>query len=300
MAHFLLILICLIAGYLLKSAKGFPENAAAGLKAFIVYFCLPAVALKYLPAMKLSAEVLLPFASSWLVWGVSWLLFRMLGKWRGWSKKTTAALTIMGGLSNTSFVGFPLISAWFGADYISYALFADQGAFLVMATVGIALAERTQTGASSLRQLLHRLLKFPPFVAFLLGLLLQWVPLPAFWFDLMGQLSAPLVPLALVSVGLQLDFKEPFHNWKQLGLGLGYKLVLAPLFVLALYFFVMQTINPYTEIAVFESAMAPMVTAFIICTQYNIQPRLAAMMVGVGIPLSLLTTAGWYAVIAAF
>lgn len=300
MTHFLLIIICLVAGYFLKFTKGFPEHAAEGLKAFIVYFCLPAVALKYLPAMRLTSEVLLPFASSWLVWGGSWLLFRLLGKWRGWSTPTIAVLTIMGGLSNTSFVGFPLIAAWYGESFISYALFADQGAFLVMATVGISMATRAQHGTTAFPALLKRLLRFPPFLAFLLGLALQAVPLPNFWFDLMGKLAAPLVPLALVSVGLQIDFREKFTAWKHLALGLGYKLILAPLFVMALYFGVLKITTPYTTIAVFESAMAPMVTAFIICTQYNLQPRLAAMMVGIGIPVSLLTTAAWYAIMAAF
>jgi predicted permease len=116
----------------------------------------------------------------------------------------------------------------------------------------------------------------------------------------MDKLSTPLVPLALVSVGLQLNFKEKFSEWRYLGIGLFYKLLIAPLIVLIVLRFIVKDTTIFSEIAVFESGMAPMVTAFIIASQYNLRPKLAGMLVGIGIPLSLLTTAAWYTILHYF
>lgn len=46
--------------------------------------------------------------------------------------------------------------------------------------------------------------------------------------------------------------------------------------------------------------MSPMITAAIVASSYGLKPKLSSMMVGVGIPLSLLTTAIWYYVLKAF
>jgi len=40
--------------------------------------------------------------------------------------------------------------------------------------------------------------------------------------------------------------------------------------------------------------MPPMITAGIIAVEHDLEPELVALMVGVGIPLSFLTLAGWW------
>ena len=40
--------------------------------------------------------------------------------------------------------------------------------------------------------------------------------------------------------------------------------------------------------------MPPMIGAGIVAAQANLAPRLVSLMVGVGIPLGLFTTTGWY------
>ena len=46
-----------------------------------------------------------------------------------------------------------------------------------------------------------------------------------------------------------------------------------------------------------EAGMAPMVTASILAASHNLRPRLAGMMVGVGVPVSFVTLAIWYYVL---
>jgi predicted permease len=296
MENLLLIIICLVAGYALRNHPSFAGNGAAALRTFIVYFCLPAVVLKYIPALEPDSAVWGSLASGFVVWAGAWVLFKAWGTCRGWDRQTIAVLILMAGLGNTSFVGFPLIATWFGDAWISYAIFADQSAFLVMATLGISLATRTATGTFDLKVQIRKLTHFPPFIAFIIavGLQLAGWTLPNFWTPLMSLLSAPLVPLAIFSVGLQLNFQERFTEWPLVIKGLLYKLMIAPFIVWLLFKNAIQSENPYAIMAVFEAAMAPMITAFILASQYGIRPKVAAMLVGVGIPVSVLTTGLWY------
>lgn len=291
MENFLLILVCLLSGVALQKVKSFPKGAHIALNAFVIYFCLPAVAFKFVPFIQFEKAYALPYFSSWIVWLGSWLLFSFLGKKFRWEHKTTATLILMSGLGNTSFIGFPLIEAFYGADTIRIALFADQGGFLVLSTVGIATA---LGGGISGLHLIRKMLVFPPFIAFLLALSLQMVELPLWWEPLMSKLSAPLVPLALVSVGLQLRLGEKYLEGRKWIVSLFYKLFAAPTGVALLYVFLLNNKSVYSQISIVESAMAPMVTAFVLVSQHNLNVALAARIIGVGIPLSLLTTSLWW------
>jgi predicted permease len=51
------------------------------------------------------------------------------------------------------------------------------------------------------------------------------------------------------------------------------------------------------EVAVVESAMAPMITACILAASYGLHPKLASLMVGLGVPVSCLTLSLWYLIL---
>ena len=51
------------------------------------------------------------------------------------------------------------------------------------------------------------------------------------------------------------------------------------------------------KVTVLETAMAPMITGSIVAISNNLEPKLASLMVGVGIPLSFFTLAIWYGIL---
>jgi predicted permease len=255
---------------------------------------IPAVALKYIPAIRWSNDLLLPAIMPLIVWSGSWLVFKLYALKFPLSPDTRTVLTLMAGLGNTSFVGFPLIQAYYGEHAISIAVISDQITFVLMATVVAMMA----MGASGNQRpgvavIILKLLQFPPFIAFLLALIL-----PRF-FDLSSlnpffdKIAVTLVPLALFTVGLQLNFSGWRSELKLLLPGLGYKLIVAPALVAAVAFaFHLRGLVP--QIGIFEAAMAPMITASVIADQYQLNPKLANLMVGTGILLSFFTTALWW------
>jgi malate permease and related proteins len=83
-----------------------------------------------------------------------------------------------------------------------------------------------------------------------------------------------------------------------LSVGLGFRLFVAPLALVLLYCALRQAGDPVAKVAMLEMAMPPMLGASIIAMEHDLEPDLVALLIGIGVPLSMLTTFGWWSVIA--
>jgi len=155
-----------------------------------------------------------------------------------------------------------------------------------------ALCDRR--GILSAGEIIRRVFTFPPFLALLLALALLRVAYPPWAVDVLGRLGATLAPLALVSVGLQLRLDALDGNRSPLALGLGFKLLLAPLVIAVLYVGVLRATGEVIRVTLFEAAMGPMIGGAIVAIQHGLNPPLITLMVGVGITLSFLTLPAWW------
>jgi len=71
MNNLLLLILCFIAGMLLRRFKRMPDNAPATLNSFIIHVSLPALTLLYIHQLELSGDVALTGLLAWLVSGPS-------------------------------------------------------------------------------------------------------------------------------------------------------------------------------------------------------------------------------------
>lgn len=293
MSNFLLILSCLGLGAVLRARALFPREAHLSLNAFIIYISLPALTLRVVPALTIHPAMLLPFTAGVLIFGLAGLFFKLMARYFSLDRATEGCLVLVCGLGNTSFVGFPVIEALYGAEGLQVAILVDQGTFLTLAVGGVLVALRYSGEEVKVGLMLRKVLYFPPFLAF--GLALLWMPwgVPDILKPVLDKLAATLTPLALVSVGLQLRFDLSAFRGRDFGLGLGYKLFMAPAFIGALAWLWLDTQSLLFRVTVLEAAMAPMVTASILASQSRLNPPLANLLVGLGIPLSGLSLAGW-------
>lgn len=297
MDNIILIFVCLLVGVLLQRMKDFPRNSSQVLNQFVIYISLPALALYYIPKIKISTDLVYPLAVAWIGFGLSFLFFAFLGKRFGWSKKLTGCLVLTAGLGNTAFVGFPVIEALYGKEGLETAIIIDQpGTFVVLATLGILVASYYSRGSASTSMIVKKILLFPPFIGFVIAVVLNVVQYD-FIYELQSvfqKLGATVTPIALVAVGLQLTFERKSKHWQFLTLGLAFKLLLTPAFIMVLYLFVLGKSGTMIHVSIMEAAMAPMITASILATTYGLKPKLSNMMIGFGIPISFLTLAFWY------
>lgn len=293
----ILILCCFVLGIALKRLRVMPKDAPVALNRFIIYISLPALTLNLVHQLSLNGQVLLPVLMPWLIFAGAVVFFGILARLAGWSAATLGALILTGGLGNTSFVGYPMIEAFYGKEALPIGVLADQpGSFLAVSTVGILAASLCAGSGFDLRVAIRKILFFPPFVAAILAFALRPFPYPEVITKVLDRLGSTLVPLALVSVGMQLTFnrEELRREARPLLAGLGYKLILGPALIAFLYFKLLHASGREAEISVFQAAMAPMITGGILATEYDLSPTLASLMIGIGIPLSLVTVPLWW------
>ncbi|QYJ69449.1 AEC family transporter [Flavobacterium litorale] len=297
MDSIILIFVCMFAGVCAQRVKAFPPNAYVALNQFVIHISLPGLALYYIPKIEASIKLLYPLGVAWLGFLIAFIFFVTLGNYFGWSRKLTGCLILTGGLGNTSFVGFPVIEALYGQQGLETAIIVDQpGTFVVMATLGIIVAAAYSKGKSGVGEMTKKILFFPPFVAFFIGVGMNVLDYD-FTSDIQSifqRLGSTVTPVALVAVGMQLKIDFKSKHWNFLALGLFFKLFIMPAFFFILYKILLKGEGIETEVAIMEAAMAPMITASILASSHGLKPRLSGMMIGVGIPLSFLTLAFWY------
>jgi predicted permease len=295
MANIILLAICLLAGIGLRKTGRFPATTPAALNGFIIHISLPALTILHIHNLALDSSLLLTAGMAWLLFGCSWLIFGVAGKLCRLDRETTGALILVAGLGNTSFVGLPMIEAYFGKEFLGIGIIADQlGSFMVLSTLGILAATLYSSGDVTPRQMARKIVLFPPFQALILALLLQPVSFPEWSTQILQKLGSTLTPLALVSVGFQLQFGGIRQVLKPLAAGLAYKLLLGPALIFLLYSYIIGATGTVVQISIFEAAMAPMITAGIIAIDHSLRPQLVGMLVGIGIPLSFITLHAWH------
>lgn len=297
MDSIILLFVCLLLGVLFKRKKILPPNAHLVLNQFILNVSLPAMALYYLPKIALSWELIYPLSVAWISFGLAFVIFNILGKWLGWSKKLIGCLILTAGLGNTSFVGIPVIQALYGTEGLKTLVIVDlPGTFMVLSTVGILVATQYSNSSEGIGNKLLQIIKFPPFLAFLVGatmMLCGW-EFPTSIDGVLQKLMITISPIALVSVGFQLKIQKDSQHWPYLAAGLGYQLILFPAIIFILFVIIGGQSGIPIQVSIMEAAMAPMITAAIVAATYGLKPQLSAMMVGLGIPLSFITLTLWY------
>lgn len=252
---------------------------------------LPALALRSMH--RATSVAWLELAVIWGLLGAAYLFWRAVGAARGWSDARVACLTLTSGLGNTCFVGFPLLEAYVGPEALPLAVQIDQlGTFLMMSTVGVALATRGRGGGAHIAGLL----RFPGLWATALGLLLRGTAWPAWLDDALGHVGSLLGPLALVAVGTRI-VRPRRATLPGLAAGLTVKLLGAPALACAALTLAGRA-GLDRQIAVAEAGMAPAAMAVLLTVENDLEPELGTAMISVGVPLSLLTVWAWVQLLA--
>lgn len=290
MEQFILISIFVSIGALFKRLPVFPKETAHVLNMFALYVALPAVILLKMPQIEFFREMLLPAILPWVMLALSASLVLWMGRWFRWSRQTVGVLLLVVPIGNTSFMGVPMVTAFFGEDGIPPLIIYDQvGTMLIFATYGSAILARygsdTKIGIS---RAIARAILFPPTLALFAGLAFRSWPYPAPVHDSLQMLSGMLTPLVMTAIGFQLKIRLSPIILKPLGYGLLVKLAVAPL--VALLICRLFGLHGMTaDVSVFEAGMPPMVTAGALAMAANLVPELAAATVSLGMVLSFIT-----------
>ncbi len=292
MENFILIILAISIGYVFNRLRIFPQEAAAILNQFVIFISLPAMVLLQIPKLMLSMDILIPVIIAWSVMTLTAIFTLFISKRLHFSKEVTGALMLVAVLTNSSFLGIPIINAYLGAEALPFILVYDQmGTFLALATYGIFVTSYYSNKSEiNVRIMTVKILTFPPFVSLIIALFFIGTPFPDAISKVLLMLANTIVPIALVAVGLQLQLKLPGHEIQPFAIALFIKLMIAPLIALAIVAMAGWT-NLAASVSVMEAGMAPMITAGAMASLSGLAPRLSSAIVGYGILLSFFSTA---------
>jgi predicted permease len=311
----------LFAGILVRRSGRVPVGSHEVLNVWVLDVALPALAFRAMHGLVFPGSVALVVAAPYLLFAISVAIFLAARRMLRLSREATGTLIATAAMANTSFVGIPMVTAFFGEDDVPVALLVDQlGSFVLLMTVvsvtvtlaarpaggpdiasesipeGPSASQRADPPAAAVFHVgrtIRVILTAPAMLALLTGLALRPVDVPSQLDEALASLGATLTPVALFAVGLQLHI-EALRAWRrELTLGLVVKLVLAPAAVVGVYLAAGEFDAPAVDVALFEMAMPPMVAGSIMATRAGLATPLPSLLVGVGVPASFLTLPVW-------
>ena len=286
MSSWMLIFSCLFIGLLFRKLDFLPEKTSSALNKVIINLCLPALVINQMSGFDFQAGHFFALFLHWAVLGLLVLIVLALAKILNLDRKTTGCFLLLAPLGNTSFLGYPMVESFFGQRYLAYGIIYDQlGSFLAL-SIYAPLVLNFYSPKKDIRAmgLFKKVVFFPPFLALVFSLLFgSYLSHPSIE-QLLSPFSKGIIPLAMVSVGLQLDHRLRKHK-RLLFLGLFLKMVMAPFlaFAITLSF---GHIDPLKKVAIFQSGMPPMITAALLAFEDDLNGELALSLMSWGVLVS--------------
>lgn len=290
------IALYLIIGYFFKI---FIRDNSSALVDFVIYFSLPAMIFIKIYPLKLDLEILNLIFMFNSVIIVNLLLTYLVGKFFKFDKKTLATFIVIGTFGNTSFIGFSYIDAFYGEDYVVYALIYDLfGSFLLVVSIGTIIINWGSGQHVNFKAMTRKVIFFPPIIMFFITVFLKLFTIPTFVMNTAEVIGSTLVPLAMVAIGMKLELKNIFYKFKETILLLGIKMFIMPIGVMILFYIFYNLEDTWSKTTILEVAMPPMTTAVILAIQGGLDERLAVNALVLGVLISLLSVTGFYLFLA--
>ena len=291
---FLIIIIFVTAGWLSKQYRWLNKKQTNLINQYVISVCLPSIALLKIPQLQLEWSLFFPMFMGWLLIPFLSFIIYLLAKHYRWSGETVGCLLLLTCFGNTSFVGFPIIQSFYGDDALAYAIVYDQlGSFLSLAIVGNFFVAKysVQPGGQHLghirvKELMIKVLLFPPFIALIIAFLLDGIYLNEVADSGLSLIGKTLVPATMFLVGLHFEFKLPKKHYIPLAWALATKMLIAPIIAFSILI-VFQQSGISSRVTFMEAAMPPMVTASILAIHAKLSPQLASAAVGYGLILAI-------------
>ena len=295
MSSVVLLIGCFLLGIVAKRFSSLPRDSQKGINAWVLYVSIPALVIRLIHSVPLKLELIWAVLGLWVIFAVPAVVALQWAKRAPLQRNALAgAMALCMGLGNTAFVGYPLLGMLGGPSAVGIGAVVDQlGTFVLVSIGAVPLATHLSGREVSVPKVLGRLFTFPPLVALGVALASRHFELPVMLDEVLEKLAGMVTPLALASVGWQFEPSTLRGNGRLVSMGLAFKLVAAPLLVLGLMRLVHSDAQ-VERVAVVQAAMAPMVTAGVLADAFNLDGRLAAALIAVGTPLSLVTVPVWW------
>ena len=277
------IFVLLASGYLAKRTKVIPQNQLIIFIDFVLVFAMPALIFDKVYHVNIDFHLFSVIACGLGANFVAMLLAFGLGRLLGFSKATTASMALLSMFGNTLFMGLPVLQGILGDDIVNEVILYDQMITCVpIALLGPFILSYAAPSNVSLIANAFKIMKFPPFLALVAGLLAKSVEIPDFLFAPLRLFSGAVVPVALFAVGLGLGFNTVRSSYKSTALVVFLRMVVAPCFFVAFAWVFGIEFSPSYMVGLIETAMPPMVLASAMILKAKLDSNLAISAIAIG------------------
>lgn len=289
MENILTLIIMFAVGIALRKTNKVKDGDNKIINTLLINVFLPAMILFYMHSVSINKSIILSSTMPWALTILGIGFFTVMGKLFKFNRETVGCLILTASAGNTAFLGLPMVQALVGDKTLPLAISIDQlGSTPCILTFGVFIASiYGNKDGFNLMATIKRIATFPPFIATLLAIALNGMEYNHHITAVLQKLSACVAPLALLSVGMQLQMDELKANIKPLMMGLGYRLLLAPLAVGMVLWMAGQDFDNNTKTILIDSMMGTQITALVLAQEYNLNSKLASLMMALSVPLSI-------------
>ncbi|SHL83272.1 AEC family transporter [Phytopseudomonas punonensis] len=271
-------------GYLAAMGGLLNREQVRGIGAFVITFAMPALLIKALGTSSIQQTLvpgyLLAYAFGSLI---AFTLAFGVSRWVRGDNLSGSAINAMGmSVSNSGFVGYPLVAAAIGSPAVLGMAMGMLVENLLMIPLALVLAEvGKQQGGGGLKVLgmiFGRLLKNPVIIGIIVGLgvSLLGIEIPPLLFKPIDMLAGVSAPLALFVIGASLFGMKARGVWVDAAWIASGKLIVHPLAVLGAFLLV-PGIDPVMKSVGVLFACSPMMSIFPILGQrFGLEDRCSA------------------------
>lgn len=289
MENIITLIIMFLVGIALRKTNKVKDGDNKIINTLLINVFLPAMILFYMHSVSINQSIILSASMPWVLTILGAGFFALVGKWFKLSRETVGCLILTASAGNTAFLGLPMVQAIVGDSTLPLAISIDQlGSTPCILTLGVFIASiYSNKDGFNLMATIKRIATFPPFIATLLAIALNGMEYNSHITAVLQKLSACVAPLALLSVGMQLHMDEFKTNIKPLMIGLSYRVLLAPLAVGMVLWMTGQDFDSHTKTILIDSMMGTQITALVLAQEYNLNSKLASLMMALSVPLSI-------------
>lgn len=286
------IALFLFLGY---SFKLFVRDNSKELIEFIIYFSLPAIVFNKIYQLELTYEIFQLICMFNTIIIINLIIAFYLGKFLKLEKKLLATFVIIATFGNTSFIGFSYIDAFYGQDYVVYALIYDLfGSFLLLVSLGMVIINWGSGEVVKFKAITKSVLMFPPIIMFFLTIIAKLIPIPTFVMNTTETIGSTLVPLAMIAIGMKLQLKNIFYKFNIVSIAMVLKMIIMPIFVYFAFLFFYNTDDIWSKVTIVEVAMPPMTMAVVLAIKGGLDETFAINALVLGVLSSLITVTSFY------
>lgn len=280
----------LLTGYFAKRLKIISQNQGIIFIDYVITFALPAMIFDKIYHIQLDSSLIYVIFLGAAANLIGTVIATYTAYKLKFSKVTVVCICLLSLFGNTTFVGIPLIQGFIGEEAINDVILYDQFVTgIPLAFLSPFILSYAGAQPSKMIQNVIKVMKFPPFIALVLGGICKIFPIPEFIFAPLKMLSASVTPVALFSIGIGLSFTCIKSAWKSSLLVLFGKMIIAPtVYILTIKIFSVQITQQWIVGAIL-CAVPPMVAASALIMKAQLDSNLAISSVALGVIFTFVT-----------